>query len=300
MTKRKTHRPGGFTLAELLVSIMIIAIIASALLVAVAGARESARKSRTQAIVAKIHEFLMQRWDSYLSRPVSPRPNASVPAPLLRLLAARELVRMEMPERFTDISDGPAVLRSRPALSRRYFRQRNSNFNRSKHEQAECLYMILASMQDDSGSALDHFTASEVGDVDQNGHPELLDAWGNPIAWLRWAPGWRSPLQYGPNTNQNTVDPNYSADGLDIGKADRRWHNDDKRDDPYALFPLVVSAGPDGEFGIDDLDDPARSPVLRYRATMPFPNDPYAYPQIGRRTSGSRDDNVDSHFSMAE
>ena len=59
MTQALTaRRRSGFTIAELLVSIMIIAIIASALLVAVAGAREGARKSRTQAIVAKIHEFL--------------------------------------------------------------------------------------------------------------------------------------------------------------------------------------------------------------------------------------------------
>ena len=89
--------------AELVLAACLIAIlwrrfsspaIRSALvLVAVAGARESARKSRTQAIVAKIHEFLMQRWDSYLSRPVSPRPNAAVPAPAIpRMMTMRAMV----------------------------------------------------------------------------------------------------------------------------------------------------------------------------------------------------------------
>ena len=73
-TRRKYGRRPAFTIAELLVAMMIIAIIASALLVAVAGARESARKARTQAIVANIQEFIMHRWDSYGFSPDAARP----------------------------------------------------------------------------------------------------------------------------------------------------------------------------------------------------------------------------------
>ena len=35
----------------------------------------------------------------------------------------------------------------------------------------------------------DLFNESSIGDVDQDGFPEFLDAWGTPIRFLRWAPG---------------------------------------------------------------------------------------------------------------
>ena len=157
--------------------------------------------------------------------------------------------------------------------------------------------MILAGMQDDSGSALDSFGSSEIGNVDGDDVPEILDAFGKPIVWLRWAPGWRSPLQYGPA--QQPQDPKFSPDGIDLGKADSRWINvnpGDETDDPYAMFPLIVSAGPDEVYGIADLDSPSG---IQYSMTPTRPNDPYAFPQIGVKSSGW-EDNIDNHYSINE
>ena len=52
---RKRSSAIGFTLVELLIVIAIIALMASALLVALAGAKESARVARTRSQIARIH-----------------------------------------------------------------------------------------------------------------------------------------------------------------------------------------------------------------------------------------------------
>ena len=50
---------------------------------------------------------------------------------------------------------------------------------------AECLYMIVMSIP----GAAEQFHASEIGDVDNDGLPEFIDAWGRPIRFLRWPAG---------------------------------------------------------------------------------------------------------------
>ena len=57
--------------------------------------------------------------------------------------------------------------------------------------------MILASIRDGDITGLDFFTEGEIGDVDNDGMPEILDPWGVPIYFLRWAPGFRGDLQPG-------------------------------------------------------------------------------------------------------
>ena len=70
--------------------------------------------------------------------------------------------------------------------------------------------------------------------------PEILDPWGKPIYFLRWAPGFASDLQ----------DPSRRApDPFDPLRIDPRWASDDA-EKPFALFPLVYSAGRDRDYGV--------------------------------------------------
>ena len=62
-----THRR-AFTLTELMVSIVIIAILSSVTLYAMASVQTQAQVQRTKAQAAKLHELVMERWESYETR----------------------------------------------------------------------------------------------------------------------------------------------------------------------------------------------------------------------------------------
>ncbi len=99
----------GFTLVELLVVIAIIALLASTLLVSLAGAKENARVARARSQIARIYEILIERWEWYQTRPLPVRvPSVGNPA-AFRLRVVRELMRMEMPDRRSDVLDLPTL-----------------------------------------------------------------------------------------------------------------------------------------------------------------------------------------------
>ncbi|MCA9208051.1 MAG: prepilin-type N-terminal cleavage/methylation domain-containing protein, partial [Planctomycetales bacterium] len=92
----------SFTLVELLIVLAILSVLASAVLVAAWGAQEDARAARTRAQIVKLHELIMNRWESYRTRPVPIRiPPTAVAgqAASVRLAALRQMMRRELPER---------------------------------------------------------------------------------------------------------------------------------------------------------------------------------------------------------
>src|ERR1700722_371018 len=80
----KTHQQHGFTLVELMATMAIIAILATAMVSALSQAQESAKKMRTRQLIAKLHEQIMPRWESFQTRrlPVTvplPPPGPNMP-----------------------------------------------------------------------------------------------------------------------------------------------------------------------------------------------------------------------------
>src|SRR6187200_1326564 len=70
----------AFTLTELLLVITIIGIMTGLGLSALAGAVELAREQRTQTIIAKIDQLIMERYESYRTRALPIRiPNGVDP-----------------------------------------------------------------------------------------------------------------------------------------------------------------------------------------------------------------------------
>lgn len=257
---RRPHpRPRAFTLTEMLVVIMIIAILSSMVLFALAGVQEQAREKRTRAQITRLNELIMERLQSYQTRRVPPPPNIPLDtlrnnpraAAMQRLLGIRELMRMEMPDRVSDVIDDPAFLPNRPSLNRAYQRRATANWT-NVNEGAECLYLIVSRIQVGNSNALEFLSESEIGDTDNDGMPEILDAWGGPIRLLRWPVGFRSPIQDGI--------PENGPDAFDVTRLF-----------PYsfALYPLIVSAGPDRLFDIGFTDSEGVSYVL-------VDNNPYA------------------------
>jgi len=326
-------RRAAFTLTELMVVIMVISILAGTVLFSMFSAVETARKARTKTQVTKLHDLLMTRWESYRTRPVrllmtsSPGTSASPVTPTAqvrknakamagaRLTALRDLMRMEMPDRKSDVLDNPVgytfpyldsqvppqtqsatVTIQRPAISYQYLKRAGAVYTpdptdpfkgqwtaaswTEEHEDAECLYMIMASMRDISSNGLDFVYEGEIGDLDGDGMSEILDAWGQPIAFIRWpagfvahpGPDFKTGYAPGDNYAVDSVDniPSYTAlqnftvdDTTNLVVDEDRDPFDPLRRDNRApipmnssvgtaeyyfnfkLYPLVCSSGPD-------------------------------------------------------
>ncbi|HMP05781.1 MAG TPA: prepilin-type N-terminal cleavage/methylation domain-containing protein, partial [Lacipirellulaceae bacterium] len=291
-------RRRGLTLIELLITMTIIAIISAAVLGTVSAAMEAGRQARTRSTITKIHSLLMEQWESYATRRVDVHPDWIAYANNLprnargqmiadmRLLALRELMKLEMPDRWSDVANQdlpatqqarPHVLRSPPAVSQTYFRrylQISDNVDAEtvlQNQQAECLYMTVMFLTGD-GEARTLFSAQEIGDTDNDGAPEFLDGWGNPIRWIRWAPG------FAPQSALMAGDADQDLDPFDVYRRDApsiispfpnqypglvrdhiqemRERNRFVREDNETrllarrLVPLVFSVGPDGDSGI--------------------------------------------------
>ena len=337
---RAFHCRRSFTLVELLIVTAIITLLASTVLYAMHGVQEDAREKRTETQIIKIHELIAERWRGYQTRKLPlrlpPADTGLVYRSIIRLQAMREVMRMELPDRITDLLWTPTRSISPPSLWRSYRRKSGlTNLIGGLNEQqwlrdksawpsarpsvneaaglwsvqfqgAECLHLILSSMQDGDRPALEFFKSTEIGDVDGDGQLEVLDAWGRPIEFLRWAPGFVSELQ-----------SREIPDDTDPFRVDWRWEknwywNDSEiPDKPFTLFPLIYSAGRDGEYQItvDNVAGPGE-PRLAFadpegsgHLGMPqhVPNDPYlrtiAGPWLGAPTgSPGNADNISNHL----
>jgi hypothetical protein len=253
----------------LLVTISIIGILAALSLGAVSIARESARVSATRATIAKLHAIIMQRYESYMTRRlplgllVYPAGNARAGQPLSphdaaqdRLAAIRDLMRMEMPDRGLDVpppvdsndnsigsaswqGDVPIRLPNSnafvpvPALALLYYNRLTSPgpSNADTNIPAALLYMIVSM---GSPEAMEQFGPSEIGDPDHDGYPKFLDGWGQPIFFLRWAPGFSVPTQYSDIQLGNPVTDHDPFDPSNVEQA------------AFKLVPLIYSAGKSG------------------------------------------------------
>ncbi len=285
----------------------------------------------------------MEKWESYRTRAIpvdlrfQPDPRT---AALRRLDALRELMRMELPDRKSDLlfplnespanpSDNPDFLESRPSLWRAYIRRARQQIIAKYglpltavddwkddtrwtplHQNAECLYLILSAIHENDTTGLEFFSENEIGDADGDGMPEILDPWGNPIRFLRWAPGFRSDIQKGDlaPTIIDDAGPG-NGDAFDPLKLDPRWHDTVPDNDPFLLFPLIFSLGRDKSIDItEDFASPLsyRNPPVAPSPYVNRQNDPYVRysdaTQVGKPADLNVDgvdgslDNITNHF----
>lgn len=252
-------RRGGFTLIELLVTIAIIAILASMALGALSASAEQAKRAKTEAIVHKLHNVIIDRWESYRTRRL---PLTGANTPRRRLSALRELMRMEMPDRYRDLQFTPNFIAT-PALQKAYMKRINAAGAiatlSTNNQSAECLYLIVSVGMNADDRAV--FKDREVADTDNDGMPEFIDGWGEPIEFIRWAPGFSSEYQSGdPNADHDVFDPLRVEDSsASTSKPAQYWNSGSgayATTSPapsvwgYALTPLIVSAGPDKQYGL--------------------------------------------------
>jgi prepilin-type N-terminal cleavage/methylation domain-containing protein len=198
-----------------------------------------------------------------------------------------DLMRMEMPSIRQEVEDGPKEIE---VVAGRKYKLAESAVQKVYQSiladpkvtstptslgtsSAELLYLIIANLDPE---ALENFTASEISDTDNNGLSEFIDGWGRPIAFLRFAPGFTDTDR---QPDIKKVDSSLTAkkfnlrdfnvidtlDGItvtipnsNITKAKdliiNRWQDpfdpDMLNGKSWFLYPVVVSAGRDGKFGI--------------------------------------------------
>lgn len=262
-------RRRAFTLIELLVVVTIIGILAAVVLGAVHRAKETARGEATRATIAKIHRVIADVWVGYRTRrvPIAPTSrlqrlpqfhvNGDINLPLvpdfpqqirrLQTNARRELMRLELPDRWSDVLTPPLILI--PPISAQYWgsgaratyeARRRTALQRGATEgqvelwaSAELLYLIVAYHRQEGV----RFHDSEISDIDQDGLREFSDGWGRPIVWRRWPAGFLPDLEVRDTFQNRGTPPDDDPEQL--------------TGDGWQVMPLIFSAGPDGLYDIN-------------------------------------------------
>ncbi len=116
----------GFTLVEILAVMVVMSIMAGMVLTAIQGVSATAKASRTRSIIATVDSVIQEQYDAYKYRALSVEPPnysqltptgdtygyelLSSEAARVRMLMIRDLQRMELPDRLSDIANAPAVI----------------------------------------------------------------------------------------------------------------------------------------------------------------------------------------------
>jgi prepilin-type N-terminal cleavage/methylation domain-containing protein len=311
-------RRAGFTLIELMVTMAIMATLTAAMAYVMAGAQEAAQIAKTRTLIARLHTLVMQKYESYRNRRlpitmpgevIDPTSGKTIPTPLavsqtVRCDVIRQLMRMEMPERWTDLDD-PApvpvadghfnpplkykdvanptqfafVYMAPPSVLQAYRGQAGAiprsnspivytpGAADSLFEGAKCLY-LLVTMGLDEQDVMENFSEGDIADFDHSGHKVFLDAWGKPIGFLRWAPAFISPLQPLIVPPQRDI---RMADQTDpTGVYGTPGNKNPHKQTTFSLYPLIYSAGPDGYI---DMISKSKA-IFHYSQTQPL-NDPF-------------------------
>lgn len=329
----------GVTLIELLITMAIMAIISAAILGTASAAMESARRSRTQQLITKIHGLLLEHLASYETRRLAIDPaivyaidsyvaSATTPQMLAlrnvergqmladaRLIAVRELMKMEMPDTAADVHHVPQVLATVPTLNAAYRRMRTTA-SQNANDTAECLYLTVMKATGD-GEARTLFAKQDIGDTDEDGAPEFIDGWGEPIKWIRWPSGLVSdlqPIDANGNRASDPLDP-FRRDRQLAGNAEQSPSisvypprlatavNDNIRyrykltvgppnRSAFRLVPLVYSAGPDGAPAFLVAKNDGRQPLDPFRIM----SDGTQAGAVDAATASDAKDNITNHL----
>lgn len=233
---RRAGQRLGFTLIELIIVMAIISVLAVLVLPIIGNALGQPKTTATKTTLKKANELLRKRLDGF---------------------------EREFPTWFKQTyneeykSTNPDHIKIRKRKFQKMFPQFLPGEEASAADNAEALYYLLTKGRVFGSNAedADNFSATEVGDTDDDGHMELVDAWGNPIRWYPWPTRLVRSAVVGTLITNLPSDINHDGDDP-IGwmKNENGFEKNYHTPDTYHP-PLIVSAGSDGELGLYEAYD---------------------------------------------
>lgn len=220
-TPHRRSRPHGFTIIELLVVIGIIAVLAAMLLPAIAAVRKAARVGSTEALLTRVETATNHFRADAGFYPIDYIPKDTAPVTLVRLPDYPTPSGNAFPPEAlcyilanANLGDMPYVAQGFPKAAR------------------QAPYLRLA-------------RDKERLDLDDDGLPEIVDAWGRPFLYNR-----------PPFPNGHFFDNcDYAQPSGNDGKP---YHNTQSFD-LYSVGPDGQTGPPEGETGHDPLPDPIQN-----------------------------------------
>ena len=290
----------AFTLVELLIVCAIIGILVGLTFYTVNLVSHSSKVAKTRSTIQKIDVAMMQIFETYESRFAAIKRRVDVEYPLqsenvrLRIAAhmIRDIMRMEMPQCWWEIRrydsphpplspigiTNPTVV---PPLNPQWSEYTRATalldfYHAAYNNGADSAALLFLITQNLNPEALEAFHGSEVG-RDRSGMLVFLDAWGRPIRFLRWAPGF---IDHSDLMHEEIADPTDEREGAP----------------GWLLYPLIYSAGPDGIYGIQEGSAVIGTGGINGGILDPFAIDPDTGWQLGAPDGTNRHfDNIHNH-----
>lgn len=222
MTRTRNHRRSlrGFTLIELLVVISIIAVLAGILLPAVIAVTRAAKEAATKSLIGRIELALAA---IHKDTSIYPPDYLTDPIPFRRVAA-------KFPGYKVPTGNGLPPEALAWALSNPNIANEPDIANYVPNICAHVPYLQLA-------------RGKELQDCNDNGLPEVVDAWGRPLLYNRIA-----------------FPSGHQLQACDFSQHASVLANPAHRGDTYDLF----SVGADGQTGANDLPEPGKTTLTQF------------------------------------
>lgn len=287
---RMGKKRGAFTLVELLVVVALIAVLVSLTAVAAFRLIGVQQSGNTAAELTKLHGELLkvyraetdkfaQEWKSLrTSNPAATQPYMAIAGGdegRGRVVYIKLRQRQTFPQTFNEaLNAGPMMAGYTPLPPDPYYASvlTQAGYNGTQAaqpwESAVLLLLALGRGVDGNGvkpedlglSSCVHDFQGPAGTQPLKG---LVDGWGRPVSFCRWPTGSTllNPGGPQPKDNNDPADPSGLLESASWPAADSAWFtaNLHALGSPpgasdatsYRLYPLIVSAGPDGVLGLD-------------------------------------------------